>query len=193
MSEAATEARNAAFEEAAKLVADHKGEIFVGIGGNMGWRPASQQLLAQDILALRTPDEASMKQQQCLQNGASIDWVEIAKLAGRHGIRYATNAGLEAFLADVVAIGRQDAEVDSDAEATGPATPWRAYPGASWPQEPVEADHVGSFGTLEEAKAECERYRRGGFGDFVIHETTREVWKRSAGQGWVRLASARAR
>ncbi|WP_318868141.1 hypothetical protein RWE87_05090 [Sinorhizobium meliloti] len=35
-----------------------------------------------------------------------LDWVEIAKLAGKHGIRYPTNAALEAFLA---AISKTDA------------------------------------------------------------------------------------
>ncbi|NTF18170.1 hypothetical protein G6L37_07105 [Agrobacterium rubi] len=68
----------------------------------------------------------------------------------------------------------------------GRSTPWRAYPGASWPEEPVEADLVGCFATLDEAKAECDRHNNGGFDDFVIHETTREIWRRRYRGNWFR-------
>lgn len=68
--------------------------------------------------------------------------------------------------------------------ALASSTPWRAYPGASWPDEPVEADHVGSFETRELAMALCDEIKRGGFDDFVIHEVTREVWRRPAGGEW---------
>jgi hypothetical protein len=192
--ETTIEARNAALEEAASLVEAHKGEIFCGIGGNMGWRAASQDLLAKDIRALKTPvDDATPE-----PNPEDTEGRAMKALAG---LRDAVKAGMtlkegapRVLLSDgsfLEGAGAADwhalmnSIVDLADKALAPVIPWRAYPGASWPDEPVEADHVGSFATLEEAQDECDRHRRGGFGDFVIHETTREVWKRSAGSEWI--------
>lgn len=193
--ETTIEARNAALEEAASLVEDHKGEIFCGIGGNMGWRAASQDLLAKDIRALKTPvDDATPE--------SPFEDAEGRAMKALAGLRDAVKAGItvkegapRVLLSDgsfLEGVGAADwhalmnSIVDLADKALAPVTPWRAYPGASWPDEPVEADHVGSFATLEEAQAECDRHRRGGFGDFVIHETTREVWKRPTGGEWIR-------
>lgn len=151
----------------------------------------SQDQLADAILAIRTPSAAP----------AGADTIvpkeELDARSALAGLRDAIEAGIirndephRVILSDGSIVERQ-AAIEWRALMTaiselgdsvlGKATPWRAYPGASWPDEPVEADHVGSFATLEEAMAECAGYRKGGFDDFVIHETTREVWRRKTG------------
>jgi len=191
----ATAIRNNALREAADLVRKHPGENFVGIGGNMGWRLLSQDGLADAVLALVTePDEAS----------ADAPDAGTRALEALAGLREALSAGIRTedgahrvLLSDGTVVEGRAAEewhalmkeiiaVADDVLATA-ETLWRAYPGASWPDEPVEADFAGSFHTLGQARQKCEQTRRGGFADFVINERTREVWKRPVGGDWALL------
>ncbi len=193
----AVEARNAALEEAASLVEGHKGEVFVGIGGNMGWRAASRDLLAHDIRALKTLIDAAPKTLHVDAEGRAIQALAGLRDAVKAGITVKEGAPRVLLSDGSILEGVAAADwhalmksiVDLANQALAPVLAWRAYPGASWPDEPVEADHVGSFATLEEAQVECGRHRRGGFGDFVIHETTREAWKRSSGDEWILISA----
>jgi hypothetical protein len=199
----ADEIWNEALECAADVVRHHRGENFVGIGGNMGWRKLDQDGLADAILTLKEPDELT----KFLDTEKTDRDDEIGETKARDaltGLRDAMKAGItrddgahRVLLSDGSIVEGQaaiewhalmTAIIDLADSVLGKAAPWRAYPSASWPEEPVEADHVGSFATLEEAQAECGRHRKGGFGDFVIHETTREVWKRPVGGEWIRIA-----
>ncbi|WCA60288.1 Lar family restriction alleviation protein [Agrobacterium tumefaciens] len=46
-------------------------------------------------------DGMSQAKAEMVKLGAPVDWTAVAKAAGRHGIRYASNAALEAFLSDI--------------------------------------------------------------------------------------------
>ena len=153
--QAQAQTRNAALEEAAELIRNHRGENFVGIGGNMGWRKLSQTRLADAILAIRTPSAAPA--------GADpfVPKEELDARSALAGLRDAMKAGItrndephRVILSDGSIVEGQaaiewralmTAIIDLADGVLGKAKPWRAYPGASWPDEPVEADHVGSF------------------------------------------------
>lgn len=46
-------------------------------------------------------DGMTQAKAEMVKLGAPVDWTAVAKAAGRHGIRYASNAALEAFLLDI--------------------------------------------------------------------------------------------
>ena len=187
--------RNNALREAADLVRKHPGENFVGIGGNMSCRLLSQDGLADAILSLGTATD-----------GASAEAADAGAraLEALVGLRETLSAGIRTedgahrvLLSDGTVVEGRAAEewhalmneiiAVADGVLGTAEKLWRAYPGASWPDEPVEADFAGSFHTLGQARQKCEQTRRGGFADFVINERTREVWKRPVGGEWTLL------
>jgi hypothetical protein len=197
--------RNTALEEAASLVRDLAGETFVGIGGNMSLRRPSQAQLADAILALRDsgpPERAGMvasvtddketRAQRALAGLRDALKAGITRSDGEHRILLSDGTFFSGRAADEW-LALMEAIIQVADNVLGQEQPqWRAYPGASWPDEPVEADCIGSFESIHEAKYACENTRRGGFDDFVIHERTREMWRRKVGGPWEHIDPTRS-
>lgn len=191
---------NAAIDAAADLVRHHDDKPCIGYGGVSARRKLNQQELADAVLSLKskaperqdnsvTPHEA--KAMEALSGLRDAMKAGITRNDEPHRVRLSDGSFVEGQAA-VEWHALMNAIVDLADGVLGKTPAWRAYPGASWPDEPVEDDYVGSFGTLDEAKRECDRHKKGGFDDFVIHETTREVWRRRTGGSWACTIRARA-